>query len=110
MKSFTTLKNLFGSLSTNSSTTNLTLGGQLINDQHRYLIQKYFDNERTSVTTTVGGMSLTTTASLASNATSATLTSSWTYPTVTQLVNFSNSDQRSVLFTNGSTAITWATG
>ncbi len=53
MKSFTTLKNLFGSLSQNSSADNLTLGGQLINDAHRYLLQKYFDNERTETTLTV---------------------------------------------------------
>lgn len=109
MRSFTTLKNLFGSLSTNTSTANLTLGGQLINDQHRYLIQKYFDNEKTSVTTTIGAASLTTTGALASGAVSATLTSAWTYPTVRQLVNFSNSDQRSVQFIQNSTAITWST-
>lgn len=109
MRSFTTLKNLFGSLSTNTSTANLTLGGQLINDQHRYLIQKYFDNEKTSVTTTIGAASLTTTGAFASGAVSATLTSAWTYPTVRQLVNFSNSDQRSVQFIQNSTAITWAT-
>lgn len=110
MKSFTTLKNLYGSLSTNASTTNLTLGGQLINDQQRYLLQKYFDNERSAQTTTVGGQSLTLTGSLSANATTATLTASWSYPTCTQLVNFSNSNQRSVLFTNGSTAISWTGG
>lgn len=110
MKTFTGLKNLFTNLSTNTSTANDTLAGQLINDQHRYLIQKYFDNERTVTTSTVGGMSLTLTGTLAINAVSATLTASWSYPTVTQLVNFSGGQQRSVLFTNGSTAITWAVG
>lgn len=110
MKTLTTLKNLFGSLSQNTSATNLTLGGQLINDQHRYLIQKYFDNERSAQTSTVGGMSLTLTGSLAINATTATLTASWAYPTVTQLVNFSGAQQRSVLFTSGSTAISWSVG
>lgn len=110
MKTFTTLKNLFGSLSQNTSTANITLGGQLINDRHRYLLQKYFDNERTVQTTTVGAQSLTTTATLALAAVSATLTASWLYPTVTQLVNFSNGNQRSVLFTSGSTAISWVGG
>ena len=105
MKTYSTLKTLFGSLSQNQSTTNLTLGGQIISDAHRYLIESYFDNERTLQMTTVGGQNLTTTATMATNATSATLTASWANPTVTQLVNFSNTDQRSVLFTNGSTAI-----
>lgn len=110
MKSFSTLKNLAASLSQNTSATNVALMGQLINDQHRYLLQKYFNNERTSQTTTVGGQSLTLTGSLSLNAVSATLTASWAFPTVTQLVNFSNGNQRSVLFTNGSTAITWVGG
>lgn len=110
MKTFTVLSNLAGSLTGNTSSTNTSLMKQLINDRHRYLLQKYFDNERTVTTTTVGGMSLTTTASLANGATSAILTASWSYPTVTQLVNFSNGNQRSVLFTNGSTAISWAGG
>lgn len=110
MKTFTTLKNLYGSLSNNTSTANLTLGGQLINDQHRYLLQKYFDNERSVQTTTVGAMDLTTTAVMAAADVSATLTAVWAYPTVTQLTNFSNSDQRSVLFTNGSAAISWTGG
>ncbi len=110
MKSLTTLSNLYNSLSTNTTATNTALGKQLINDQHRYLLQKYFDNERTSTTTTVGGMSLTTTATLALNVTTATLTASWAYPTCTQLVNFSNTNQRNVLFIAGSTAISWADG
>lgn len=55
MKSYTTLKNLFVSLSQNSSPQNEALGSQLINDAHRYLLQKYFNNEGTYQTTTVGG-------------------------------------------------------
>jgi len=110
MKTNTTLQNLFGSLSQNTSTANLALGLQLINDQHRYLIQKYFDNERTVQTTTVGAMDLTLTGAPAISAVSATLTAVWAYPTCTQLVNFSNSDQRSVLFTYNSATITWVGG
>lgn len=110
MKTYTTLKNLGGSLTNNSATANLDLLGQLINDQHRYLIEKYFDNERSFQTSTVGGMSLTLTGAPIAGATSATLTSAWTYPTATQLVNFSNSDQRSVLFTFNSAAISWTVG
>lgn len=110
MKSFATLTNMFTSLSMNSTSTNTALGQLLENDQHRYLLQKYFDNEKTYQTTTVGAQSLTTAATLALAATSATLTASWSYPTVTQLVNFSNTNQRSVLFTNGSTVISWVGG
>ncbi len=107
MKTFTTLKNLAGSIGQNTSTDNLTLIGQLINDQHRYLIQKYFDNERTATIQTVGGFTLTVTSAPALGATSATLSSVWTYPTCTQLVTFSDSEQIPVLFTYNSTALTW---
>lgn len=110
MKTFTGLKNLFTNLSNNTSSANDTLGGQLINDQHRYLIQRYFDNERTVTTSTVGSASLTLTGTLSIGAVSATLTAVWAYPTCTQLVNFSGSQQRSVLFTYNSTAITWSVG
>lgn len=107
MKTFTTLVNLGVQLSNNSTTQNQTLLGQLISDQHRYLIQKYFDNENVYSTLTVAGTTLATTATLASGATSATLTATWTSPTVQQLVVFSNSQQRLVTFRQGSTAITW---
>lgn len=53
MKSKTTLQNLYTSLSNNNSSTNQTLGLQLINDAHRYLLQKYFNNETTYQTVTV---------------------------------------------------------
>lgn len=45
MKSKTTLTALFGSLSQNIATANLTLGDQMINDTHRDLMQQYFFNE-----------------------------------------------------------------
>lgn len=53
MKSFTTLYNLYGSFTQNTSTTNTTLGKQMINDAHRYLLQKYFNNEFTDTALTV---------------------------------------------------------
>lgn len=110
MRTFTQLTTLFTNLSNNSSTANTSLGGQLINDAHRYLIEKYFDNERTVTTSTVGGTSLTLTGAPIAGATTATLTTTWTYPTNSQLVNFSDGEQRNVLFTNGSAAISWAVG
>lgn len=53
MKSFTTLQNLAGSLSQNTSTANLTLLAQMINDTHRYLLQKYFFNDYSTTIVTV---------------------------------------------------------
>lgn len=110
MKSYGTLTSLFTNLSNNQGTANTTLGGQLISDTHRYLLQRYFDNERTYTTVTIGGTTLTLTGTLASGATSATLSSAWTSISCQQLVTFSNSDQRTVYFTQGSAAITWQTG
>lgn len=49
MKTFTTKRNLFGALTNNTSSTNLVLGDQLIMDSERYLVTKYFFNERTQV-------------------------------------------------------------
>jgi len=47
MKTYTTSRNLYGTLSNNTSTANLTLGDQMINDSTRYLIQKFNLDERT---------------------------------------------------------------
>lgn len=56
MKSYTALRNQFGTLSANTSAANLVLADQLINDSLRYLTTKYFFNERTNeVNTTVAG-------------------------------------------------------
>lgn len=55
MKSTTTLQNMFGSLTQNTSTTNLALGLQLINDSHRRFLEKYFFNESSTNITTVSG-------------------------------------------------------
>lgn len=110
MKTIPTLLNLYTSLTQVSSAANQNLGLQLMNDEQRYDLQKYFDNEREYQTTTVGGMTLASTASLNAGAVSATLTVTWNYPTNTQLITFSNGDQRTALFTNGSAAISWTGG
>jgi len=101
--SFTTLAN-------NNSAQAVATGQFLINDQHRQLLEKWFDNERTITFSTIGSMSLTTTGPISSGSTSATLSSAWTYITCTQLVNFSDGEQQNVTFTTGSTAITWTVG
>ena len=110
MKTYTNLKNLFTELSVNTSTSNQSLGGQLVSDQHRYLLQKYFDNENSYQTLTIGAETITFTATPSLADLSATLTVAWTGITVTQKVTFSNSDQREVTFIQGSTAVAWKVG
>lgn len=53
MKSYTTYRNTFGTLTKNSAAANLTLADQLINDSLRYLTGKFYFNERSYTTTTV---------------------------------------------------------
>ena len=110
MKTYSTLTSLFTSLSNNTSSANTTLAGQLISDQHRDLIQRFFDNERIYSTLTIGAEDLVTTGALSAGDTSATLTTTWTDISCQQLVVFSNSDQRLVNFLQGSTAISWQGG
>lgn len=90
MKSLSVLTNLYTSLSNNTSGANQTLGIQLMGDQHRFLIEKYFDNERSVTMTTVGGQTLTLTSAPSAGDTSATLSNAWSYTTGSQLVNFTS--------------------
>lgn len=107
MKTHTQLVALATNLSNNTTASNTSLMSQLISDQHRYLIQKYFDNERTYTTVTIGGEELTLTGALSSGDTTGTLTTAWPNTTCQQLVTFSNSEQRTVTFRQNSTTITW---
>lgn len=107
MISFTNQQTLFADLSQNSSSTNLTRGAYLANIEHRYLLQKYFNNETSYSIPTVGGNTYYVTVAPAIAAVSATLAVAWALPTNTITVTFSDGETRPVLFTNGSTAITW---
>lgn len=53
MKSYTTLTNLFNSLSQATTSNLVSLGAQLMNDAHRYLLQKYFFNDASTTIATV---------------------------------------------------------
>jgi hypothetical protein len=53
MKSFTTISNYATSLSQNTSSANTSLFQQMINDAHRYLLEKYFFNESAATIVTV---------------------------------------------------------
>lgn len=110
MISFTEQQTLYSDLSGNTSSANLARGAKLANIEHRYLLQKFFNNEGSFSITTVGAQDLTATVTLAANDISATLTAPWGYHTTTAQVTFSNGDFRNVLFTNGSTAISWTGG
>lgn len=110
MISYGTLRTLFGTLSLNSSSGNLSMFDQLANIEQKYLLQKYFSNEGSFSVTTVGSQSLVATGALSANATSATLTTAWGYHSTTAIVSFSSGDTREVKFTRNSTSITWAVG
>ncbi len=108
--STTTLQNLYGSLSLNTSATNLALGLQLMNIEQKYLLEKYFSNEASFSVTTVGSQSLTSTVAPTTGAVSATLSAVWAYPSSSPYVTFSDGEIRIVNFTFNSTAITWSGG
>ncbi len=110
MKTYSSLINFATNLSQNSSGANQLLMSTLIDEQHRLLIEKYFDNEREFTTNTVGAQNLTLTAAPSAGATSATLTASWAYATGYADVTFSDGETQKVLFTQNSTAVTWGTG
>lgn len=112
MKSYTALLNYYTSLTQNTSSTNSALGGVMINDTHRYLLQDFFNNERTVSIGTQGSAAfyLYTTASISSGATSATLNSAFTGTSGTYTIVFSTGDTSVATLTNSSTSITWVTG
>jgi len=100
----------YGDFSLNKSSDNLTRGSKLANIEHRYLLQKYFNNEGTFSISTVGEQTLASTGALSSGDKSATLSTAWLYHTTVTSVTFSNGDVRQVQFTAGSTTMTWAVG
>lgn len=110
MISFTAGSTLFQSLSQNSTTANSTLYGQLANIEHRYLLQKYFNNEGQFQVRTIGSSTLVLTASPAIAAVSATLTVAWQFPTCQTTITFSDGETRYATLTNGSTSVTWQVG
>jgi len=100
----------FTTLSNNNSAANVALAGELVSNQYRYLIQKYFDNEKSYATKTIGAMALTLTATPAVGDTSATLSVAWPFQNCHQLVTFPGTVQRDVTFVQNSTTISWQGG
>lgn len=108
--STTQLQNLAGSLSLNSSATNLALALQVMNIEQKYLLEKYFSNEASFSITTVGSQNLLITAVPAIGATTANLTAPWVYPSVQVYTTFSDGEIRTVQYTFNSTSLTWING
>lgn len=100
----------FCDLSQNNSTTNVSLGKLLVNNQHRYYLQKFFDSERTYTTLTIGGEDIVLSATPVVGSTTGTLTVAWPDITCQQFVVFGSGEQRLVTFTQNSTNIFWQTG
>lgn len=107
MLSFTAAQSLYTDLSQNSSAANQTRFNTIANIEHRYLLQKYFNNEGSYSIPTVGAVTYSLTSVPAVNAVSATLAVAWAFTSGNVQVTFSDGEVRNVLFTNGSTAITW---
>lgn len=107
MLSFTTLRNIYGDLSQNATADNLSRGDKLMNNEHRYLLQKFYNNETTYSIPTAGGTTATLTGSLSAAAITATLNATWSGNTTKIQVTFSSGDIRMATFVNGSTTITW---
>lgn len=107
MKSLTTLNNLYQSLSQNTSSANASLGTQMINDTHRYLLQKYYNNETSYTILTAGGATASVSSAPATASTSATLTAAWTGNNTKIQVTFSNDEIRMANVINGLTTLTW---
>jgi hypothetical protein len=99
----------FATLTNNNTQANVNLGATLANNEQRYLLERFFDNERTYTTLTIGAEDLETTTDPLEGDTSATLTAVWPNITCQQLVVFPSSEQRTVFFTQGSATIRWQT-
>lgn len=105
--SYTNLRNTFGAISQNTTSTNLALFDTLTNNEHRYLLQKYFSNETTYSIPTAGGTTSTLTGVVALGDVSATLNTAWTGNTTKVQFTFSSGDIRMVNVIKGSTTLTW---
>jgi len=103
----TDLLNYATKLSLNESQGNRDLISGMIQDAHKYLLEKYFFNESSTAVQTVGSQSLTLTGSLSIGATTATLTVAWLYHTTEAQITFSSGELRTCRVSKGQTAITW---
>lgn len=107
MQSFSQGSTLFQTLTQNTSATNATLYGELMNIEHRYLLQKYFANQGSYSVQTIGQTSFTLGSGVPIASISCTLNSAWPYQTTQAQLTFSDGEVVLGQFTSGSTAVTW---
>ncbi len=107
MISLTKLQLIVQDLSQNSTAEQATRTAYLGNNEHRYLMQKFFGNEGSYQIQTIGNTELTLASNVPINSTSVTLASAWPYQTTQAQLTFNDGEVVLGNFTNGSTAVTW---
>lgn len=107
MISLTKLQLFVQDLSQNSTAEQATRTAYLANQEHRYLMQKFFGNEGSYQIQTIGQTELTLASGVPINSTSATLAVAWAYQTTPAQLTFSDGTVVLGNFTNGSTTVTW---
>lgn len=107
MISFTKLQLLVQDLSQNSTSEQATRTAYLANNEHRYLMQKFFGNEGSYQIQTIGNTELTLASNVPINSVSATLAAAWPYQTTQAQLTFNDGEVVLANFTNGSASITW---
>lgn len=107
MISFTKMQLMFGDLAQNQNAANLTRAAYLSNNEHRYLMQKFFANQGSYQIQTIGQTELTLASNVPIGSVSATLAAAWPYQTTAAQLTFNDGEVVLANFTNGSTSITW---
>lgn len=107
MISLTKLQLFVQDLSQNSTSEQATRTAYLGNNEHRYLMQKFFGNEGSYQIQTIGQTELTLALGVPIGSISCTLDAAWQYQTTQAQLTFSDGEVVLGNFTNGSTAVTW---
>lgn len=107
MISYSKTQAIVTDLSQNTTAENYTRTGYLANNEHRYLMQKFFGNEGTYRINTIGNTELTIAVAVPIGSTSVTLDSPWAYQTTQAQFTFVDGENVLAQFTNGSTSVTW---
>lgn len=94
-------------LSQNSTPEQATRTAYLANNEHRYVMQKFFGNEGSYQIQTIGQTELTLATGVPIGSTSCTLDAPWQYQTTPAQLTFSDGEVVLGQFTNGSTTVTW---
>lgn len=107
MISFSRGQYMVADLTQNSTPEQATRTAYLSNNEHRYIMQKFFGNEGSYQIQTIGQTQLTLSTGVPIGSTSVTLNSAWPYQTTFAQLTFSDGENVLGKFTNGSTSVTW---